>query len=153
MNTEETIDVLNTLIEINNDRIAGYETARNETEDADLKILFSQFIQTSVKNKAELSKEVIQLGGTPTDETRTDGKIFRVWMDFKAAVTGHSRKAIINSCEFGEDAALETYTEVLSRDAEEITAAHRAMIQAQHANIIADHDKVKGLRDMMLEHK
>lgn len=34
MENEATIEVLNTLITINNDRIEGYETAANETEDA-----------------------------------------------------------------------------------------------------------------------
>ena len=39
MENEETIDVLNTLITINNDRIEGYETAANETKEQDLKRL------------------------------------------------------------------------------------------------------------------
>ena len=37
MKTEKTIDVLNSLIEINNDRIYGYETASKEVEETDLK--------------------------------------------------------------------------------------------------------------------
>ena len=43
MDNEKTLDVFNTLIEINNDRIEGYETATAETEEQDLKVLFSQF--------------------------------------------------------------------------------------------------------------
>ena len=40
-NNKETIEVLNDLIQINNDRIAGYEKAIKETksEDEDLKVL------------------------------------------------------------------------------------------------------------------
>ena len=49
MENEKTIDALNKLIEINNDRIEGYETASKETNDTDLLNLFSGFIQTSKK--------------------------------------------------------------------------------------------------------
>ena len=36
MENEKTIEALNTLITINNDRIEGYETAAKETEEQDL---------------------------------------------------------------------------------------------------------------------
>jgi uncharacterized protein (TIGR02284 family) len=51
MDNEKTIDVLNTLITINNDRIEGYETAAKETEEHELKTVFAQFSATSQKCK------------------------------------------------------------------------------------------------------
>jgi hypothetical protein len=45
--------VLNTLIEINNDRIEWYETASKETKEQDLKTLFAQLSQTIQKCKNE----------------------------------------------------------------------------------------------------
>jgi len=42
METQKTIDVVNDLIIINNDRIEGYKTASEETEEQDLKELFSR---------------------------------------------------------------------------------------------------------------
>lgn len=148
MNKEKSIDVLNTLIEINNDRIEGYETASEETEESDLKALFSELMKTSQKCKAELVSEVLNLGGTPIEGTRTTGKFFRVWMDVKAALTGKDRKAILNSCEFGEDVAVATYVKVLKNDSEDITSEQQDLLKAQYALIKADHDKVKALRDM-----
>jgi len=53
MDNEKTIDVLNTLIQINNDRIEGYETASKETEEHDLKTMFAQFTKTSEKNNTQ----------------------------------------------------------------------------------------------------
>ena len=53
MGKEKLIDVLNTLIEINNDRIEGYETASKETKEQDLKTLFAQLSQTIQKCKNE----------------------------------------------------------------------------------------------------
>ena len=40
MDNEKTIAALNSLIQINNDRFEGYDTAFRETEEQDLKTLF-----------------------------------------------------------------------------------------------------------------
>ncbi len=151
MNKEKSIDVLNTLVEINNDRIEGYETASKETEEQDLKSMFSQFIQTSQKCKAELVSEIHKLGGKPTEGTRTTGKFFRVWMDVKAALTGKDRKAILASCEYGEDTAVDTYNKALRNNLEDITAEQQVMLNKQHGLIKSEHDKVKNLRDRLVE--
>lgn len=151
METEKSIEVLNSLIIINNDRMEGYETASKETEENELKSLFSKFIATSQKCKQELVREVTILGGIPDEGTRTTGKFFRVWMDVKAALTGKDRKTILNSCEFGEDAAVATYTKAMSNNRDALTAEQQTLLNAQHAIIKADHDKVKALRDALVE--
>jgi uncharacterized protein (TIGR02284 family) len=147
MQNEKTIEVLNKLITINNDRIEGYETASKETEESDLKTLFAQFISTSEKCNKELKAEVINLGGTPSEGTRVSGKFFRVWMDVKAALTGKDRKFILNSCEYGEDVAKETYEKVLEDDAEHLNAELTDMVQEQHELLVADHDVIKSMKD------
>lgn len=149
MDNEKSIDALNKLIEINNDRIEGYETALKETEEEDLKTMFSQFAKTSQKCKQELLNEIQKLGGTPTEGTRTTGKFFRVWMDVKAALTGKDRKLILDSCEYGEDQAVDTYKNALEDNMEDLTAEQQNLLKAQYALIKADHDKVKSMRDML----
>jgi uncharacterized protein (TIGR02284 family) len=116
MQEKKSIDVLNTLVEINNDRIEGYGTASTETEETDLKTLFAQLAQTSQHCRAELVDEVNQLGGEPVEGTKTSGKFFRAWMDVKSALTGQDRKAILNSCEYGEKVAVGTYKKVLENN-------------------------------------
>jgi uncharacterized protein (TIGR02284 family) len=152
MEKEKTIEVLNTLITINNDRIEGYDTAAKETDEYDLKNLFSQFAYNSRRFLQELTIEVTKLGGEPAEGTKTTGKFFRVWMDVKAALTGKDRKAILSSCEFGEDNAVETYNDVLRNNISDITAAQQTLINAQFALIKADHDRVKSMRDSLQEH-
>ena len=145
MENDKSIDVLNSLITINNDRINGYETAIDETEDADLKTSFAQFMQTSQHCKSELVTAVTQLGGTPDDGTRLDGKIYRVWMDFKALITGKDRKAILNSCEYGEDVAVHAYERAMKDD--DLASEYSTIVSAQFAKIKADHDTVRNMRD------
>jgi len=149
MENEKTIEVLNTLITINNDRIEGYETAAKETEEQDLKTLFAQFSSTSQKCKTELENEVSRLGGTPAEGTMNSGKIYRIWMDVKAALTGKDRKAILDSCEYGEDIAKDTYKKALENDLQSLNAEQQVMIKAQHTLLVADHDRVKMMRDAL----
>jgi len=151
MEDKKAIDVLNKLIEINNDRIEGYETASKETDETELKTLFTQLAQTSQECNGELIDEVSQLGGDPVEGTKTSGKFFRAWMDVKSALTGKDRKAILNSCEYGEDVAVNTYKKVLENNTDDLTEDQLAMVEGQHDLIKADHDMVKSLRDSLVE--
>lgn len=150
METEKTIDALNELVTINNDRIEGYKTAAEETDEQDLKTLFFGFIRTSQQCKTELEGEVRRLNGEVAEGTMVSGKFFRVWMDVKAAITGKDRKAILDSCEFGEDAAVKTYQHVLKEHSDQLSAEQQNMIKAQYNIVKADHDKVKSLRDALV---
>ncbi len=153
MENQQNIDVLNNLVEINNDRIEGYRKALDETSDADLKILFSQFLQNSQKCKTELISELTLIGGTPVEGTRTSGKFYRAWMDIKAALTGNDREAVLNSCEYGEDVAVGTYRDVLKDDIGKISVAQQTLINSQYNLLQGDHNKVKEIRNAMANKK
>jgi uncharacterized protein (TIGR02284 family) len=142
---EKSISVLNDLVIINNDRVEGYERAAKETEDSELKDVFNSMANESRKHKAELLSEVVELDGEPKEGTSTSGKFYRVWMDVKAALAGKDRKAILASCEFGEDAALGAYRDALKSD--ELSSDCRTIISKQEADLKKSHDKIKAMRD------
>jgi uncharacterized protein (TIGR02284 family) len=145
---EKIVTQLNSLVEINNDRIQGYERAIAETDDEDLTYLFTNMAAHSRSYKSDLSREISSMGGEPTEGTKNSGKIFRVWMDIKAALTGKNRKEILSSCEFGEDAALDTYKTVIADEDNVLTDDLRKLIQIQKQEIQLDHDRVKALKDL-----
>ena len=87
------------------------------------------------------------MGGDPADGTTNSGKIYRVWMDLKAAITGKDRKTILNNCEFGEDAAQKAYDTALNTDVD-LEPSIRELIVRQKATLKSGHDEVKRLRDM-----
>lgn len=151
MKKEETIEVLNTLITINNDRIEGYENAKKLTYELDLKAMFSQFISTSKKCNKELIKEVNTLSGEIADGTKTSGKFFRVWMDVKTALTDNDRKAILNSCEYGEEKARETYDKVLENDFDYLNAKQHFMVNTQMSLLKVDNEHLKLLRHALVD--
>src|SRR5436305_11415260 len=86
-NNQKVIEVLNDLIQINNDRIAGYERAMKElkNEDDDLKSLFTSFIDQSRNLRNALGVEVQTLHADMDKGTTASGKIYRAWMDVKKA--------------------------------------------------------------------
>ena len=146
---ENLIEVLNDLIKINNDRIDGYERALSELEDidVDLKAIFQKMANESRENVTELSREVAVLGGEVETGTTNSGKIYRVWMDIKATFTGHNRTSVLESCEYGEDAAQEAYEDALSTDAD-LSVDIRQLITTQKAALKKSHDVIKKYRDM-----
>lgn len=146
-NNKETIEVLNDLIQINNDRIVGYEKAIKETkdEDEDLKVLYASMIAESHRNKIALATEVQALGSDVENGTTTSGKIYRAWMDVKAVFTGHDRHAVLENCEAGEDAAQRAYRSALNHDG--LPAYIKDLLTQQQQTLRESHDEIKSLRD------
>ena|SRR5450631_472097 len=146
-NNKEIIELLNDLVQINNDRITGYEKAIKETKEADvdLKPLFASMISESHKIKIALATEVQIIGGDVANGTTTSGKIYRAWMDVKAVFTGHDRHAVMENCEAGEDAAQKAYKMALSH--KDIPAYLRDILSEQQDVLRESHDEIKALRD------
>ncbi|MDQ7948053.1 MAG: PA2169 family four-helix-bundle protein [Pedobacter sp.] len=140
-------EILNDLVQINNDRVAGYEKAIAELkpEDSDLKALFTRMIGESHQYKMALATEVQALGEEIEEGTTNSGKIYRAWMDLKAVFTGHDRQTVLNNCEFGEDAAQKAYKMALAEEG--ISSDLRTLITDQKAALRVSHDEIKALRD------
>lgn len=148
-NNEAKLEILNDLILINNDRIAGYERAINESKDldVDLKATFEGMIRESQQYKQELMQKCTEAGVSNAEEgTTNSGKIYRAWMDVKATFTGSDRKAILSSCEFGEDAWRRAYESALNSEGE-LDADTRSLITEQYNSEKKSHDLIKKFRD------
>ena len=138
---------LASLVIINNDRYEGYKTAADETNEADLKKLFAEYSLQSKGFSQELRRLIPFKDEAPDrDATTFSGKFYRAWMDVKAALTGHSRKSILASCEYGEDVALKTYDAVLDNP-DEVSSELLTLLRAQRSELQKAHDKIKMMRD------
>ncbi|GGA90500.1 MULTISPECIES: PA2169 family four-helix-bundle protein [Mucilaginibacter] len=146
-NTQATVEILNDLIQINNDRIEGYQRASKDLKDGDteLKSLFTRFIGQSQGYRLALGTEVSAFGKDIETSTTTSGKIHRAWLDVKAAFTGHDTHNVLEECEFGEDAILKAYRTAL--EDENLPAYLRETISQQESELLDAHDEIKALRD------
>jgi len=148
MSHSACIEAMNDLIKINNDRIEGYEKAIEELQDGengDLKILFSDMISESRKYKSELEQGVIAHGGSTDGGTTTSGKLYRAWMDVRAAFSGGDRASVLSNCEAGEDAAQKAYKSAI--EDEDVMEETKVLLREQKQSLRNSHDKIKALRD------
>ncbi len=145
---EAVNEILNDLVKINNDRIAGYQKAIDESKglDIDLKAMFEEMINQSRQYKGELVQVIENNEGIVENDTTTTGKIYRAWMDIKSAMEETDRHAILESCEFGEDATQRAYDAALGAHqlSDEIV---RAMVTGQQAALKKSHEMIKVQRN------
>ena len=145
--TEKSTEAIKDLIIINNDRFEGYQKALEQTEDADLKTLFQQYSIESKSFANELRLLLPDYKDAPDrDETRISGKFYRAWMDIKNALSGNDRKAVLSSCEYGEDVAKKAYENALT-DRAGLPQETVTLIQDQFDEILDAHNTIKTLRD------
>jgi uncharacterized protein (TIGR02284 family) len=138
-------EVLNDLVEINNDRIAGYEKAASKAKDPDLNSLFTDMAHQSKEFVSELRSLVSSEGEEPAKGTTVRGKIYRAWMDVKQTFTGDDRKSLLSSCEFGEDAAQRAYENALKES--ELSPSVREVLEKEKSSLRASHDRIRDMRD------
>jgi uncharacterized protein (TIGR02284 family) len=146
--TDKSIEVLKDLIEINNDRVAGFEKAIKDLDEdnMDLKSVFEKFATESRENSSELTDIINQNGGEAETGSGALGSIHRAWIDVKATFGGHDRKSILEECERGEDAIKKAYASALQTD-NNLNAQMVQVIMQQKSGIDAGHDRIKALRD------
>ncbi|MBI1300771.1 MAG: PA2169 family four-helix-bundle protein [Alphaproteobacteria bacterium] len=146
---EEIVSNLNDLVEINHDRIRGYEKAIEavDSTDVDLIRVFSTMISNSREHIRDLSRHILTLGGEVAKGSTTSGKLFRTWMDVKSAFASDERTSTLQLCESGEDAAQTAYAEALKNE-EGLTVETIELLRSQKASLRLDHDEIKALRDL-----
>lgn len=139
--TSEKCDkVLRDLMIINHDRAEGYAHAVEDAKDNDLKIIFARFSNQSKMFNSQLKDFIGNWDLVPADdETKMSGKLYRIWMDLKASLSGNNRKSVLDSCEYGEQVTLKTYDNILA-DTTDIPADVVSVIKTQRAILNEEHE-------------
>ncbi|WDF67839.1 PA2169 family four-helix-bundle protein [Sphingobacterium oryzagri] len=139
--------VLNELVEINNDRVAGFEKAIADLSDEniDLKAVFQRYTEQSHNFSQELSAVIARHGGEVETGTSVSSSLHRAWIDVKALFGGTDRVSILDEAERGEDAIKAAYKAAL--DHGELQGDALALVMKQALAIKEGHDEIKLLRD------
>ena len=148
---ENTNEVLNDLVRINNDRIEGYTRAQKESEDNSPELIptFQNMITQSEDCVGDLKAMIMKTGGTVAEGSTIMGKIYRAWMDVRATFSTDDKQTILASCEFGEDAAQKAYKTALEETT--LTDEARMLISDQKSQLKNSHDLIKKWRDQQKE--
>ena len=139
-----TAGTLHELLLFVNDRIEGYQRAASESQDADLRGYYEQLASQSKRFANRLNGYLrVQDSGDETGTT-LKGKLYRAWMEAKAAVTGYSETAVLGSNVYGEEWALKAYEKALQDQT--VTGSLRREVQRQYEQAQQTYNRLQGLQ-------
>lgn len=139
----ETIDVIEKLIETCREGQAGYLEAAELAKNHELRAFFSQRALERAKFAGELENEARHLGESdPGRKPSVVSSLHRAWIDLKHKLGGGDA-SILESVEGGEQKATDIYEEALQAD---LPSDVRAIVERQAESVYAAHDQVRTLR-------
>ena len=142
----ETVDaagVLNNLIETCKDGENGFKTAAEKAKESSLKSLFSKYATQRAEYARQLQAHVSRLGGTPETTGHVAASLHRGWLNLKEALSKNEDAALIEECEFGEDAAVKAYKDALNNS---LPSDVESLVQKQLAGIQEAHGVLRDLK-------
>jgi len=144
MERDDVIATLNDLIETSRDGQEGFRQCAETVKNPKLKPFFEQKADRCREAVTQLQQIVREMGGDPETGSSTSGTMHRFWVSLRSSITGMSDHAILDECERGEDVAKQSYEKALAQD---LPGDVRRVIERQYAEVKANHDKVRELRN------
>jgi uncharacterized protein (TIGR02284 family) len=139
MPNENAVALLNHLIEKNSERINRLSSAANATGNSTLTKILNICIKTSQLCNIELSREVIALGGIPTQpEKNTASEFFSAWLDFENMLAVNDTESLLSCCLSADDLIIDAYERILKNDAVNLSSDQRSMVEFHKRALNAD---------------
>jgi uncharacterized protein (TIGR02284 family) len=145
MDRDDVISTLNDLIETSKDGEEGFCTCADNVKNPTLKTFFLQKAERCREGAVQLQQIVREMGGDPERTSSMTGALHRFWVRIRGSISGMDDHAILAECERGEDAAKSAYEKALQQD---LPGDVRMMVERQFREVIANHGRVKELRNM-----
>ena len=143
MHRDETVKVLNDLVQISEDGKQGFAAAAKEATTPDLKNMFHQRSVDCGTAVTELQALVVSLGGSPQESGTVAGAIHRGAAKVKATV-GDANIGMLEEVESAEDKAAAVYAKALTA---KLPQQVRSVVQRQHAGTVRNHELIRELHD------
>ena len=141
--TKAVTSVLNDLIETCKDGEQGFQAAAEKAKDSSLKSLFSKYSSQRASYVQELQSVVRDLGGDPATTGHVVATMHRGWINLKEALSKDEDKALIFECESGEDAAMKSYKDALSKS---LPANVLSVVQKQFSGVQEAHNTIRDMK-------
>ena len=143
-----TLGLLNDLLKINNDRIAGYQLALDQSANLErgLRDEFKNIVAEALEYKGQLAEKIKELNGGEKAGGTILGKIYRAWIDLRVAFSGNTQKSILSSCQYNEEIALHTYNAALNQGVY-LSGDIKQLIAEQEEGLRRTHSLMKKYRE------
>ena len=138
------VGTLHELLLFVNDRVEGYRRAARESQDADLRNYYEELAGQSQQFAIRLNGYLRVQQSDPETGTTLKGKLYRGWMEAKAAITGYSETAVLGSNVFGEEWAIKAYEEALQDRA--VKGSLRREVERQYEQSKKTHRRLQQLQ-------
>lgn len=143
MDTSEVRSTLNDLIETCKDGEQGFRGSAEKLTDTNVRSQFLKFAQRRAQFAGELQAEVTRMGSEPAKSGTAGGAMHRGWTDLKSAL-GAGDHMILEEAERGEDAAVKSYRDALSKH---MPNDINSIVERQYREIQQTHNTVRAIRD------
>ncbi|SDR10186.1 conserved hypothetical protein [Chryseobacterium soldanellicola] len=148
MKTEQTVSVLNDLLQITNDRIEGFEKVEGKVWEMypDIKDEYDRMISQSKIMKNELINLITEKGGKPQDSPSVAGALHRTWIDIKNSFTlGNLEESTLENVIFGEKAAIDAYQKAL--ESGDLCEKSSEIVSEQLNSLKVSYDQFKNIEE------
>jgi uncharacterized protein (TIGR02284 family) len=136
---------VNELIATSKDGEKGFFRAADESDDRELRALFTECAARCRAAAKELQDALRAFGGQPAQEGTLLGTAHRGWLDLKAVLSRNNAVAILEECENGESYARIVYEGALSTP---LPPEIQPLIERQHRGVVANYERVRELLDL-----
>jgi uncharacterized protein (TIGR02284 family) len=142
--TDDIRSTLNNVIETLKDGEQGFRDSAEKLRNSEYAAFFRTCASQRASFASELQSEVARLGGRPETSGSASGAMHRGWVGLKTALTSNKDHAILEEAERGEDTAVRSYRDALTKD---LPADIHSIIDRQYKQVQEVHNKVRTLRD------
>jgi uncharacterized protein (TIGR02284 family) len=144
-----TDSILNDLIETSRDGEEGFNRSFADTTNEELRAVFGAAARHCRESAHEL-EALLSPPSAGSDKLHSvAAAVHRGWASVKEVMTGRDDVAILDECERAEDYAKARYRRALDQ---ELPYAIREVVERQYRGVIANHDRVRALRDSYRAH-
>jgi uncharacterized protein (TIGR02284 family) len=144
-NIDQTIHILNDLIEVLKNGEQGFKTAASDVDTPDLKSVFERYSTQRTEFAAELQARVLALGAKAETSGSVSGSLHRGWANIKSTLVSNKALALLEEAERGEDVAVAAYRDAIKN--QNLDRPSLDVVSRQYADVKAAHDHIKSLRN------
>ncbi|BAM02455.1 ferritin-like domain-containing protein [Phycisphaera mikurensis] len=143
-----TLSKIKSLHQINVDSIEGWKLAIEEIEHTELQTLFRGILQNREQQAAELASYLESHGAEVDHDTSFLSTVHRWWLDAKESIASKDNTAVVEEADRGEESILKKYDDLVNDEAVRASSLH-PVLQRQHAQVDADHNRVHAMKERL----
>ena len=152
MENSKTVDAVNNLLQITNDRLQGFKEVDKEmiSNYPALSAEYDHMVMQATKMRTKLLSVIRENGGDPENSTTIAGGLHRTWINLKNAFSVDKDGATLGSVLFGENATIKAYEDAL--ESGDINPECRMVVRDQLQDLRDSYEKLKSFeKDSDLE--